>query len=148
MKQIVNRKAKFEYHCIQKIEAGLVLLGTEVKSLKEGNANLSDAYCIFDRGELILKSSFIAEYALGNINNHETRRDRKLLLHNSELKKLEKKVNEKGYTIIPYKLYFNERGYAKVEIWLAQGKKSYDKRQSIKEKDLKREMDRKMADFR
>jgi SsrA-binding protein len=149
MKAIVNRKAKFEYICLQQFEAGMVLLGTEVKSLKAGNANLSDAYCLFAKDrELILKSSFIAEYAHGNVNNHESRRDRKLLLRNTELKKLEKKVLEKGYTIIPYKFYFNARGFAKVEIWLAQGKKAYDKRQSIKEKDITREMDRRMADFK
>lgn len=142
IKEIVNRKAKYEYSCLQKYEAGLVLLGTEVKSLKSGQANLSDAYCIFHRGELILKSSFIAEYAHGNIHNHETRRDRKLLLKKAELKKLERRVNEKGLTIVPYKFYFTVRGFAKVELWLAQGKKSFDKRESIKQKDLARDFDR------
>lgn len=144
MKSIVNRKAKYEYHKIQEFEAGLVLKGTEVKSLKAGNANLSDAYCVFVKGELILKSSFIAEYDHGNIHNHESRADRKLLLRNQELKKLDKKVKEKGYTIIPYKFYFNDRGFAKVVIWLAQGKKVHDKRASIKEKDVKRDLDRSM----
>lgn len=149
MKEIVNRKAKFEYICLQQYEAGLVLTGTEVKSLKAGNANLSDAFCMFvNDKELILKSSFIAEYNHGNIHNHETRRDRKLLLHKPELRKLQKKVLEKGYTIIPYKFYFNDRGFAKVEIWLAQGKKAYDKRQTIKEKDQQRDMDRRMAEFK
>lgn len=144
IKSIVNRKAKYEFHKIQELEAGIVLKGTEVKSLKAGNANLSDAYCLFVRGELILKSAFIAEYDHGNIHNHESRADRKLLLKKQELKKLEKKVKEKGYTIIPYKFYFNERGFAKVEIWLAQGKKVHDKRASIKEKDIKRDLDRSM----
>jgi SsrA-binding protein len=142
IKEIVNRKAKYEYNCLQKYEAGLVLLGTEVKSLKSGQANLSDAYCLFHKGELILKSSFIAEYDHGNIHNHETRRDRKLLLKKAELNKLERRVNEKGLTIVPYKFYFTERGFAKVELWLAQGKKSFDKRESIKQKDLARDFDR------
>ena len=144
IKAIVNRKAKYEFLKIQELEAGLVLSGTEVKSLKIGNANLSDAYCLFVKGELILKSAFIAEYDHGNIHNHETRRDRKLLLKNQELKRLDKKVKEKGYTIIPYKFYFNDRGFAKVVIWLAQGKKVHDKRESIKEKDSKRDLDRSM----
>ena len=142
IKEIVNRKAKFEYIQLQKYEAGIMLLGTEVKSLKSGQANLSDAYCLFQQGELILKSAFIAEYKHGNINNHETRRDRKLLLKKAELKKLERRVNEKGLTIVPYKFYFSERGFAKIEIWLAQGKKTFDKRESIKQKDLKRELER------
>ncbi len=146
-KEIVNRKAKYEYHVMQEYEAGLSLLGTEVKSLKAGNANLSDAFCLFHKGELFLKSAFIAEYNYGNINNHETRRDRKLLLRKTELKKIEKRVTEKGYTIVPYKFLFSERGFAKVVIWVAQGKKAYDKRQSIKEKDIKREMDRDMKKF-
>ena len=144
IKEIVNRKARHEYHCIQKYEAGIVLLGTEVKSLKMGNANLSDAYCMMDQGNLILKSAFIAEYEHGNINNHETRRDRVLLLKKAELRKLERRINEKGFTCIPYKFYFSERGFAKVEIWLAQGKKTYDKRHSIKQKDMKRDIDRSM----
>jgi SsrA-binding protein len=144
IKEIVNRKARHEYQCLQKFEAGIALLGTEVKSLKAGTANLSDAYCTFEGGQLILKSAFIAEYKHGNINNHETRRDRILLLRKSELKKLERRITEKGLTCIPYKFYFSERGFAKIEIWLAQGKKSYDKRQSIKEKDMKRDIDRSM----
>lgn len=143
IREIVNRRAKFEYHCVQELEAGMVLLGTEVKSLKAGNAHLSDAYCFFDKGELILKSAYIAEYEHGNIHNHESRRDRKLLLKKSELKKLERKVNEKGLTIIPYKFYLSERGFIKVQIWLAQGKKAFDKRESIKERDMKKDLARK-----
>jgi SsrA-binding protein len=139
---IVNKKAKFEYHFLQTFEAGIVLNGTEVKSIKAGNANLSDAYCIFWKDELILKSMFIAEYKFGNIHNHETRRDRKLLLNRSELKKLDRKVREKGLTIIPYKIYLSDRGLIKVEIALAEGKKAYDKRHSIKDKDMKRDLDR------
>ena len=142
MKEIVNRKAKFEYHFLQEYEAGILLTGTEVKSLRAGEANLNDAYCIFSNGELIIKSMYIAEYKFGNQNNHLPRRDRKLLLKKGELRKLERRVSEKGFSIVPYKVYFSERGFAKLQIALAQGKKSYDKRQSIKEKDHKRELDR------
>ena len=142
MKEIVNRKARYEYSFIDSYEAGMMLKGTEVKSLRRGEANLSDAYCIFINDELFVKSMYIAEYEKGNINNHETRRDRKLLLKKSELSKIQRKSMEKGFTIVPYRIYFNDRGIAKLEIHLAQGKKSYDKRQSIKEKDMQREMDR------
>lgn len=141
-KEIIKRKAKFEYHLLQSFEAGMMLKGTEVKSLRKGDANLSDAYCHFVNGELILKSLFIAEYAHGNINNHEPRRDRKLLLKKSELKKIERKTTEKGMSIVPYRIFFSNRGLAKIELYLAQGKKSFDKRTSIKEKDIKRDMER------
>ena len=141
-KEIVNRKSKFEYTFLQGFEAGIMLKGTEVKSLRAGNANLSDAYCHFVNGELFIKSLFIAEYDFGNLNNHETRRDRKLLLKKTELKKIERRVTEKGMSVVPYKIYFSERGFAKVQVFLAQGKKSFDKRTSIKEKDMKRDMDR------
>lgn len=140
--EIINRKAKYEYHFIEMFEAGMVLLGTEIKSIRTGNVNLKDAYCLFRSGELFVRSLFISEYKYGTHANHEPRRDRKLLLKRQELKKLEKKVKERGYTIIPYRLFLNERGFAKLEIALAQGKKSFDKRASIKEKDNKREMDR------
>ncbi len=141
-KEIVNRKAKFEYHFIQTYEAGLVLTGTEVKALRQGMANLTDAYCLFDRGNLVVKSMYIAEYDHGTIYNHDARRDRRLLLRKPELKKLERRITEKGYTIVPYKLYFTERGFAKLEIALAQGKKAFDKRDTIKERDSKRDLDR------
>jgi len=141
-KEIVNRKAKFEYAFIQTYEAGLGLTGTEVKALRQGLANLNDAYCIFDRGILIVKNMFISEYEHGTIYNHDARRDRVLLLQKSELRKLERRVTEKGFTIVPYRLYFNERGFAKLEIALAQGKKAYDKRETIKERDSKRDLDR------
>jgi len=140
--EIVNKKAKFEYQFLQTYEAGISLVGTEVKSIKAGNANLSDAYCLFHHNELILKSMFIAEYKFGNIQNHESRRDRKLLLRKTELKKLDRKVHEKGLTIVPYKLYISERGFIKLEIALAHGKKAFDKRHSIKEKDMKRDLER------
>ena len=139
---IVNKKAKFEYHFLQVYEAGIALTGTEVKSVKEGNANLSDAYCLFFKNELYVKSLYIAEYKYGNIQNHEARRDRKLLLKKAELKKLDRRVREKGLTIVPYRLYLTDRGFVKLEIALAQGKKAYDKRHSIKEKDMKRDLAR------
>ncbi len=141
--EILNRKAKFEYSFIQEYEAGIMLTGTEVKSLRNGNASMSDAYCLFEtENELIVKSLYIAEYEYGNIHNHETRRDRKLLLKKTELKKLHRRVTEKGLTLVPYKIYFSERGFAKIVIALAQGKKSFDKRQSIKERENKRDLDR------
>lgn len=146
--EIVNRKAKYEYHLIDQYEAGIVLTGTEVKSLRAGNANLSDAYCMFDHGNLIVKSMYIAEYDHGNIHNHETRADRRLLLKKSELKKIQRKVEEKGLTLVPYRLYFSDRGFVKLEIWLAQGKKSFDKRHTIKDKDMKRDLDRRMKDYK
>lgn len=145
---IVNRKAKYEYALVDEFEAGIVLKGTEVKALRAGNANLSDAYCVFDGGILVIKSMFIAEYDHGNINNHETRADRKLLLRKTELKKIKRKLDEKGLTLVPYKIYFSERGFVKINLWLAQGKKSYDKRNSIKEKDVKRELDRQMKAYK
>lgn len=140
--EIVNRRATFEFQFIDVVEAGIVLTGTEIKSIRQGNVNLRDAYCLFKNGELLIYSMFIAPYAFGNQFNHEARRTRKLLLKRSELKKLEKKVKERGYTIVPHKLYITERGFAKLEIALAQGKKNFDKRDSIKQKDLKRDMDR------
>lgn len=143
-KEIVNKKAKYEYSFIQEFEAGVMLVGTEVKSLRAGLANLKDAYCNFKNGELIIKSMYIGEYTHGNINNHETRRDRKLLLKKTELKKLDRGVKEKGLTIVPYKVYFSDRGFVKIQIALAQGKKTYDKRSTIKDKDLKRDADRSM----
>lgn len=140
--EVVNRRAEFEYHFIDVLEAGIVLQGTEIKSIRAGNVNLRDAFCYFKRGELYVKNLFIAEYKFGNVFNHETRRVRKLLLKRGELKKMEKKVKERGFTIVPHRLYLSERGFAKVEIALAQGKKSFDKRESIKQKDQKRDLDR------
>jgi len=144
VREIINRKAKFEYQFIQGFEAGIMLQGTEVKSLRNGDANMNDAYCLFNNGELYIRNLFIGEYSHGNVNNHETRRERKLLLKKSELTKLEKRVSEKGFTIVPYRIFFSERGYAKMEVFLAQGKKSYDKRESIKQKDIKRDLDRRL----
>ena len=140
--EIVNRKARFEYHFLSEYEAGIVLTGTEIKSIREGNANLKEAYCIFKDGELYIRNMHIAEYKYGTYNNHEPMRPRKLLLKKGELKKLERRVKEKGLTIVPYKLYLSERGYAKILIQLAQGKKAYDKRESIKARDSKRDLER------
>ncbi len=142
LKEIINRKAKFEYEFIQEYDAGMMLTGTEVKSLRGGNGNLTDAYCLFRNGELFIRSMYIGEYDHGNINNHETRRERKLLLKKTELKKLERRVTEKGLTIVPYKVFFSERGLAKVKVILSQGKKAYNKKEVIRERDAKREMDR------
>ena len=145
--EIVNRKAKFEYHFILEVDAGIVLSGTEVKSIRAGNANLSDAYCLFKNGELFIKNLYIAEYDYGNIHNHETRRDRKLLVKKSEIKKLKRRVDEKGMTLVPYKIFFSDRGLVKVRVILGQGKKSYDKRESIKERDAKRDLDRMRKEY-
>ena len=146
--EIINRKAKFEFHFLAEFEAGILLKGTEIKSIRLGEVNMKDAYCLFKDGELLLKNLFIAEYKYGNQHNHETRRDRKLLLRKPELRKLEKKVKEKGFSIIPYRVYISERGFAKVEIVLGQGKKSYDKRETIKQRDNKRELDRIKKQYR
>ena len=140
--EIVDRKADFEYSFIDTYEAGIVLTGTEIKSIRAGNANLRDAYCYFRKGELYIKSLFIAEYSFANQFNHDTRRTRKLLLRRGQLRKMEKQVKERGFTIVPIRLYINDRGFAKLEIALAQGKKVHDKRQSIKERDVKRDLSR------
>ncbi len=142
---IKNRKAKFNYELLDTFEAGLKLLGTEIKSIREGKASLQEAYCYFEgENKLWVKNMHIAEYSHGNINNHEPLRERLLLLHKRELTKLSSEVEKGNRTIIPVSLYINDRGLAKMKIALAQGKKTYDKRESIKERDVKREMDRAM----
>ena len=146
--EFVNRKAKHEYHFLETVEAGIKLTGTEIKSIRGGLVNLRDAYCAFEREELWCRSIFIGEYKQGNVHNHEERRPRKLLLKRQELNKWLKKTKEKGFTIVPYRLYLNERGIAKLEIVLVQGKKNYDKRDSIKERDNKRQMDRALKEYR
>ena len=140
--EIKNRSAYFEYHIDDKFVAGIMLLGTEVKSLREGKANFNDSYCIFQKGELFLRSFHISEYSHGTVNNHDPIRERKLLLNRRELKKLESRIKEKGYTIVPLRLFFNEKNLAKVEIGLAKGKKLHDKRETIKQRDTEREMKR------
>jgi len=139
---VVNRKAKFEYQFSEVLEAGIMLKGTEMKSIRLNNVNMADAFCFFRDGALYCTNIYIAPYVLGTYNNHEPRRERKLLLNKRELKKWSRKVEEKGFTIVPYKLYITDRGFVKLQIALAQGKKTYDKRNSIKERDNKRELDR------
>lgn len=139
---IKNKKAGFEYYFVQTFRAGLVLYGTEIKSIREGKVNLSDSYCLFSKGELWVHDMHISEYRFGSYYNHQAKRTRKLLLKKNELRKLENKSKEKGFTIIPTLLFVDERGYAKLEIALCKGKHSYDKRESIKLKDNKRELER------
>lgn len=139
---IKNKKASYEYFLIEEFEAGIVLTGTEIKSIREGKANFVDSYCDFENGELFLKNLHIAEYSYGTHYNHDPKRDRKLLLNHRELKKLRTKSTEKGYTIIPVTLYINDKGLAKVSIALAKGKHFYDKRETLKSKDIKREIER------
>lgn len=139
---IKNRKAGFEYTFIDKYVAGLVLQGTEIKSIKEGKASLQEAYCHIHNEELFIKGMHIAVFNEGTYNNHEPLRERKLLLAKNEIRKIDSKFKEKGLALVPLRLFVNNRGYAKVEIALAKGKKIYDKRDSIKEKDMKRDMDR------
>lgn len=141
---IRNKRANFDYELLEKFNAGIVLGGTEIKSIRMGKATLVDAYCYFANGEMWIKNMNISEYKDGTYNNHETRRERKLLLQKKELRKLDRKVKESGLSIIPTRLFINERGFAKLQIALAKGKKEYDKRQSLREKDDKRQMDRKM----
>jgi SsrA-binding protein len=140
--EIKNRSAYFEYYVDDKFTAGLLLLGTEVKSLRAGKASFNDSYCIFQNGELWIKSLHIAEYSHGTFNNHDPLRERKLLLNRRELKKLESRIKEKGYTVIPLRLFLNEKNLVKLEIGLAKGKKLHDKRETIKQRDTEREIKR------
>ncbi|HIY76202.1 MAG TPA: SsrA-binding protein SmpB [Candidatus Sphingobacterium stercorigallinarum] len=141
---IKNKRASFEYHLLDRYVAGIALLGTEIKSIRQGKANINDSFCAFFDDGLYIRNMHIAEYSFGSFYNHEAKRDRKLLITKKELRKLRAKGEEKGFTIIPLRIFINERGYAKVEIALAQGKKDFDKRESIKERDSKREIDRAM----
>ncbi|MCF0163648.1 MAG: SsrA-binding protein SmpB [Bacteroidales bacterium] len=138
--EIRNKKASFEYEFIESYTAGIVLSGTEIKSIRAGKASLVDSYCYFVSGELYVKNMNVSEYWWGTVNRHDPRRDRKLLLTKRELRKLERAIKEKGLTIVATRLFIAENGYAKLNIALARGKKEYDKRQSIKEKDFRREM--------
>jgi len=140
--QIKNKKASFEYYLLEKYTAGMVLCGTEIKSIRLGKVNLTDAYCIIQNEELYVKNMHIAEYVYGNQNNHEPKRERKLLLTKRELKKISGKSKDVGITIIPTLLYINEKGLAKIDIAIAKGKKMYDKRETLKGKDIQREIDR------
>ena len=139
---IKNKKAYFDYEIVEKLVAGIQLYGTEIKSIRQGKVSLADSYCYFANNELWLTGVRISEYEQGSYNNHDPYRDRKLLLNRKELNKLEKKTREKGFTIMALRLFVGNSGYAKIEIGLARGKKQYDKRETIKQKDMKREMDR------
>lgn len=139
---IKNKRATFDYELMDTFTAGIVLTGTEVKSIRLGKASLVDTFCFFSRGELWVKNMHVAEYFYGSYNNHVARRDRKLLLERKELKKLERATKETGFTIVPVRMFMNDRGLAKLVIALAKGKKEYDKRDSLREKDDRREMDR------
>jgi SsrA-binding protein len=140
---ILNKRASFEYAFLEKFIAGMQLQGTEIKSIRLGKANITDAYCTFVSGELVVRNMEIALYDGGTYYNHAPRRDRKLLLNKHEIKKLSNKLKDKGLTIIPTKLFINDKGYAKLEIALAKGKKLFDKRENIKERDVKRDLARK-----
>jgi SsrA-binding protein len=140
--EISNRSAYHEFFIEDKYIAGLVLAGTEVKSLRSGKASFNDAYCFFHKGELWIKSLHIQEYSHGSTNNHNPTQERKLLLQKKELRKLENKIREKGHTIVPLRIFFNENGMAKIEIGLGKGKKLHDKRETIKERDVQRDIKR------
>ncbi len=141
--ELINRKANFEYYFEASYIAGIVLTGTEIKSLRAGKASFNDSYCIFQKGELFVKSLHISEYAFGTHTNHEPLQERKLLLTKRELRKLETKIKEKGYSIIPLRIFFSEKGLAKLEIGLGKGKKHFDKRNTIKERESERDVKRK-----
>jgi len=140
--EIKNKRAFYEYFITDEITAGLQLTGTEIKSIRNGKVNITDAYCIFIGDELFVRNMYIAEYEYGSYNAHEPRRDRKLLMTARELGKYHNKIKDKGLTIVPLRLFVNEKGLAKLDIALAKGKKLYDKRASIKDKDVKRDMER------
>jgi SsrA-binding protein len=142
MPEIRNRSAYHEYFIEEKYDAGMVLAGTEVKSIREGKLSFADSFCIFFKSELWVRNLHIAEYRFGTTNNHLAVHDRKLLLNRRELKKLENKLKDKGYTIIPLRVFFSEKGLVKMEIGLARGKKLYDKRETIKNRDTQREIKR------
>jgi len=141
---IENRRAKFDYQFLETFTAGLVLKGTEIKSIREGKAGLNDSYCYFKNGELYIKNMHITEYSEASFYNHEPLRERKLLLTKTEINKLVKKIKDQGLTIIPIRLYITDRGFAKLEIALSKGKREFDKRDDIKKRDIEREVGRKL----
>ena len=146
--QIKNRKAAFEYFFIEEYTAGLVLTGTEIKSIRAGKASLVDTYCTIINGELWVKGMSVSPYFYGSYNNHEQKRDRKLLLNRREIARLDSATRQTGYTIVPTLIWIDANGRAKMDLALCKGKKAYDKRQTLKEKEDRREMDRAMKDFR
>lgn len=139
---IRNKRATFDYELIEIFTAGIVLTGTEIKSIRLGKASLVDSFCVFEKNDLWVKNIHIAEYFYGSYNNHNARRDRKLLLNRSELRKIARITKQSGFTIIPTRLFINNKGLAKLIIGVGKGKKEYDKRQSLREKEDKRDMDR------
>lgn len=139
---IKNKRAHFDYEIGDTFTAGIVLTGTEIKSIRESRASLADSYCLVENGEVWIKGMHVAEYFYGSYNNHATRRDRKLLLNKKEIAKIAKAAEDMGFTIVPIRLFINDRGLAKLAIGIGRGKKQYDKRQSIKERDDKRMLDR------
>ncbi len=139
---IQNRRARFDYEITETFTAGMVLTGTEIKSIRNGKASLADTYCVVDNGEVWVKGMHIAEYFYGSYNNHSTRRDRKLLLTRKEIMRLSKAADDVGFTIVPLKVFISDKGYAKMLIGIGRGKKQYDKRQSIREREDKRNIDR------
>ncbi|MCM1152859.1 MAG: SsrA-binding protein SmpB [Muribaculum sp.] len=139
---IKNKRANFDYEISDTFVAGIVLTGTEIKSIRDGKASLADTYCVVDNGEVWVKGMHISEYSFGSYNNHVVRRDRKLLLNKKEISKLAKAAEDVGFTIVPIKLFINERGFAKLMIGIGRGKKQYDKRQSIREREDKRSLQR------
>lgn len=144
---IKNKRATFDYEILERFVAGIQLYGTEIKSIRGGHASLPDSYCYFNKGELWVKGMRISEYFYGTFNNHSPERERKLLLKRKELNKWERKTKESGLTIVPIALFLSDRGFAKLEIGLARGKKEYDKRETLKEKDARRDMDRAQKHF-
>ena len=145
---IRNKRATFDYEILEEYVAGVVLVGTEIKSIRLGKASLTESYCYFDKGELWLRGMNVAEYGWGTCNNHAPRRDRKLLLQRKELNKLQRALQDRGLTIVALRMFLSEKGLAKVVIGLARGRKSYDKREYIKANDAKREMDKAMKRFK
>ena len=139
---IKNRRATFDYEIVEQFSAGIVLTGTEIKSVRLGKAGLTDTYCMPENREIWVKNMYIAEYSFGSYNNHATHRDRKLLLNRKEINRISKASQQPGFSIIPLRLYINENGLAKLDIAIAKGKKQYDKRQSLKEREDKRAMER------
>ncbi len=145
---IRNRRATFDYEILEEFVAGVVLVGTEIKSIRMGKASLTESYCYVERGELWIKGMNIAEYHWGSCNNHIPKRDRKLLLNRKEINKLERSLQDKGLTVVGLRMFLNERGLAKVVVGLAKGRKSYDKREYLKANDAKREMDKAMKQYK
>jgi len=140
--EIKNKRATFDYEILDTLTAGIVLTGTEIKSLRTGKANLTDSFCIIEKNEAFVRNMHISEYEKGGHYNHEPKRERKLLLNRQEINKWHIKLKEKGLTMVPLKLFINPKGLAKLDVGLARGKKTYDKRESLKEKDAKRDLDR------